>query len=62
MSIVWDPTPQNWVKVNIDDAFKINKGQANGGGLIQNYLSGWLGGFSCNLGNHSYLEAKSMKH
>lgn len=54
----WTPSKPSWIKLNTDGASKGNLGEASGGGLIQDSVGGWLGGFVVNIGHCIYMAAE----
>ncbi|KAL5752310.1 hypothetical protein ACOSP7_022495 [Xanthoceras sorbifolium] len=54
----WRPPREGWVKINVDGGMCSELGLIYAGGLIRGSDCNWLGGFSCNRGLGSVLEAE----
>ena len=55
LHVCWIPPKEEWVRVNVDGAFKGNTKEARYGELVRDMHGKWLGGFTCNLGNYSVV-------
>jgi hypothetical protein len=53
ISVKWNPPPVNWAKLNTDGSVLGDPGLVGGGGVIQDSLGNWLGGFSRSIGTTS---------
>lgn len=64
VQVTWSKPPQNWFKLNIDRASKINPGAPGIGDIIRNYLGEPMGGYLQDIGNQSntYAKLKAVLH
>lgn len=47
--VLWCPSHNGWIKVNIDESFSGSPLQATCGRIFRNHRSDYLGSFACNL-------------
>ncbi|KAK8631589.1 hypothetical protein V6N13_028372 [Hibiscus sabdariffa] len=57
-SCLWSPPPMGWVKLNSDGASSLIDGNAACGGVLRDYHSAWVRGFSKFVGRCLALEAE----
>ncbi|KAK0586152.1 hypothetical protein LWI29_001888 [Acer saccharum] len=56
--VVWNPPPQDWVKLNVDGSKISASDSIAAGGVLRDHKKKWLGGFAINKGRGSVLEAE----
>ncbi|RYR24559.1 hypothetical protein Ahy_B02g058063 [Arachis hypogaea] len=56
--ISWKPPSEDAVKLNVDGSYMAITNNAACGGILRNYLGGFIKGFSCNLGSCSIMHAE----